>query len=204
MDLFLYLTSVSGNNYASQSGSRIIKPGGNNTINLSEGTLSLWLLLRTIGSENNMSSQSACRLFDSDKSTLQVYFTSNDGSDIICKLYINKMEIASKKVAYNNGWFHVYIVWGKKLQNNKTIKIFIDKKEEIAHNASLPDLSSLNFIASLDGYVLAHGSRKCKKKYGIFTNCHNITGGTNSSASMGKLKLWNSIVSEDPEAEYNN
>jgi hypothetical protein len=199
-----YYISASGNNSVSQSGSRIIKPTGDENINLSSGTLSFWINLRTISSVNNMKSQASCRVFNIDQSVIQIYFVSHDASDVICYLYINNEEVASTKVANNNTWFHVYIVWGDVIQNNKKMRIFINKEEAIAYSGLLPDMSDFNFITSIDGYVLARGSRKCKKVLGVWKECKNITGGTNSSVNIDKLKLWDNVVSEDPEAEYNN
>lgn len=203
LDRYYYI-SVSGNNYASQSGSRIIKPTGDETINLSNGTLSFWMNLRTIASVNGMVSQAGCKVFSLDKSVIQLNFESKDASNIVCSLYINNEKIISNEVANNNKWFHVYIVWGDEIKNNKKLRVFIDKEEIISYSEALPDMSNFNFHTTLDGYVLAHGARKCKKVLGIWKNCTNITGGTNSSVYIDEMKLWDNVVSEDPETEFNN
>lgn len=196
--------SISGTGYSSSDGYRIINPTGSNSADFSNGTISMWLNLRTVSSVNSMQSKASSTIFSTDKSKVHLYFVSENASSVMCYLYVNNALVGSKSVTYGNQWFHIYAVWGEGLANGKTMRIFIDRKEVLFTYDALPDMSSFNFMFNFYGYVMAHGDRKCKKKWGIIKKCSNITGSVDASVYADSLKLWNEIISEDPETEYYN
>lgn len=195
--------SASGDDSLTQAGVRNIYPTGSNPEDFSQGTLSMWLNLRTVVSTNNMQSQTSCTLFGSDRSKAQLYFMSQNASSVTCYLYINNKLVGSKTIAHNT-WFHVYAVWGEGLEDNKTMRVFINKSEALFTSELLPDMSSFNFTINFGGSVTANGSWIWKRINPIAKRKYAVTNSIDASLSVKNLKLWNGVISEDPETGYNN
>ncbi|OHD70360.1 MAG: hypothetical protein A2W19_16290 [Spirochaetes bacterium RBG_16_49_21] len=148
-------------------------------------------------------------MFGIDASVIQLVFSTGNQSDVKAELYLNNSLISSQIVAANANWFHVYIVWGSGLKDSKSFKVFINAKETISYSGPLPDMKNFNFNLGLMGYVYAapvSGGGCIPISWHGFTFIYcfpTITYYAYASTFARSFKLWDSVVSEDPEYEYN-
>jgi len=98
---------------------------------------------------------------------------------------------------------HVCIVWGGELEENKTLRIFINNEEKLFYDSSLPSLDQFNFSTQLGGYVYQEGRKKCKtvlwQRICTYHRKHAYV-----TSMIDNFKIWDKVISEKADFEYNN
>jgi len=182
-------------NASPHSGSRYIYPFGKGGIkNMDEGTISFWFKLDGRKISDQLVSNSIIsgkieicneisNLFRFDIRYFDEKIRISEAS-----LMLNGNFIGSFKITKGN-WLYILVIWdrGKKLGGGKSVRIFANKDEVLSTNSDLPDLS--NFLMK------------------IALNCETqacVNSGASFYTSIDNIKIWDNVVTEDPNIFYNN